>query len=99
MPEPSSTRTSRRARSPLLKEEPPEFGTHPPVADLGPTPTLAGLKACARAADALGYTFLYANDHLMFSRPWVALQASMHREVLHNRIRRPDPLAALMAGS
>ena len=48
-----------------------EYGAHLPLVDLGSTPSLAGLKTYARAADALGYTYLCANDHLLFSRPWL----------------------------
>jgi len=48
-----------------------EYGAHLPLADLGATPSLASLKTYARAADALGYTYLCANDHLLFSRPWL----------------------------
>ena len=48
-----------------------EYGAHLPLADMGSRPTLAGVKAYARAADALGYRYLCANDHLLFSRPWL----------------------------
>jgi len=48
-----------------------EYGAHLPLADLGSTPSLASLKAYARAADAPGYSFLCVNDHLLFSRPWL----------------------------
>jgi alkanesulfonate monooxygenase SsuD/methylene tetrahydromethanopterin reductase-like flavin-dependent oxidoreductase (luciferase family) len=49
-----------------------ELGAHLPLIDLGHgTPSLAGLVAYARAADALGYTFLCANDHLVYGRPWL----------------------------
>ena len=42
------------------------------MADLGSGFSLAGLKTYARAADALGYRYLCANDHLVFNRPWLA---------------------------
>jgi hypothetical protein len=48
-----------------------EYGAHLPLADLGSTPSLASLKAYARAADALGYAFLCVNDYLLFHRPWL----------------------------
>ena len=48
-----------------------EFGVHLPLADLGSTPSLAGLKAYARTADELGYGYLCVNDHLLFTRPWL----------------------------
>jgi alkanesulfonate monooxygenase SsuD/methylene tetrahydromethanopterin reductase-like flavin-dependent oxidoreductase (luciferase family) len=41
------------------------------LADLGAGFSLAGLKTFARAADALGYRYLCANDHLVFTRPWL----------------------------
>jgi alkanesulfonate monooxygenase SsuD/methylene tetrahydromethanopterin reductase-like flavin-dependent oxidoreductase (luciferase family) len=48
-----------------------EFGAHLPLADLGTGFSLAGLKTYARAAEALGYRYLCANDHLVFTRPWL----------------------------
>jgi alkanesulfonate monooxygenase SsuD/methylene tetrahydromethanopterin reductase-like flavin-dependent oxidoreductase (luciferase family) len=48
-----------------------EFGAHLPLADLGSGFSLAGLKTYTRAAEALGYRYLCANDHLVFSRPWL----------------------------
>ena len=49
-----------------------ELGAHLPLIDLGNgTPTLTELAAYARAADVLGYAFLCANDHLVYSRPWL----------------------------
>ena len=49
-----------------------EFGAHLPLIGLGgATPTLAGLRAYARAAAALDYRYLCANDHLLFARPWL----------------------------
>jgi alkanesulfonate monooxygenase SsuD/methylene tetrahydromethanopterin reductase-like flavin-dependent oxidoreductase (luciferase family) len=48
-----------------------EYGAHLPLIDLGAPPTLAGLGAYARAAARLGYRHLCANDHLVFSRPWL----------------------------
>jgi alkanesulfonate monooxygenase SsuD/methylene tetrahydromethanopterin reductase-like flavin-dependent oxidoreductase (luciferase family) len=48
------------------------FGAHLPLIDLGGgAPSLAGLRDYARAAAALGYDHLCANDHLLFTRPWL----------------------------
>ncbi len=48
-----------------------EFGAHLPLLDFGTSPSLRGLKEYARAASALGYRYLTANDHLLYSRPWL----------------------------
>jgi alkanesulfonate monooxygenase SsuD/methylene tetrahydromethanopterin reductase-like flavin-dependent oxidoreductase (luciferase family) len=48
-----------------------EFGAHLPLIDLGTGVSLRGLKSYARAAAALGYSYLCANDHLRFGRPWL----------------------------
>jgi alkanesulfonate monooxygenase SsuD/methylene tetrahydromethanopterin reductase-like flavin-dependent oxidoreductase (luciferase family) len=49
-----------------------EFGAHLPLVELdGGAYSLAGLRSYATAAAALGYTTLCANDHLLFSRPWL----------------------------
>jgi alkanesulfonate monooxygenase SsuD/methylene tetrahydromethanopterin reductase-like flavin-dependent oxidoreductase (luciferase family) len=48
-----------------------EFGAHLPLIDLGTARSLPALKAYVRAAAALGYRYLCANDHLLFSRPWL----------------------------
>ena len=49
-----------------------EYGAHLPLIDFGGgAPTLAELRAYARHADALGYRWLCANDHLLFQRPWL----------------------------
>jgi alkanesulfonate monooxygenase SsuD/methylene tetrahydromethanopterin reductase-like flavin-dependent oxidoreductase (luciferase family) len=49
-----------------------EFGAHLPLVELdGGAHSLAGLRSYATAAAALGYTTLCANDHLLFSRPWL----------------------------
>ncbi|MDA0170960.1 LLM class flavin-dependent oxidoreductase [Solirubrobacter taibaiensis] len=49
-----------------------EFGVHLPLIDLGGgTPTLAWLRSYVRAAAALDYRYLCANDHLLFARPWL----------------------------
>jgi probable F420-dependent oxidoreductase len=48
-----------------------EYGAHLPLIDLGTRPSLPVLQAYARAASASGYRYLCANDHLLFSRPWL----------------------------
>jgi alkanesulfonate monooxygenase SsuD/methylene tetrahydromethanopterin reductase-like flavin-dependent oxidoreductase (luciferase family) len=48
-----------------------EYGAHLPLIDLGTPPSLATLRAYASAAATLGYRYLCANDHLVFSRPWL----------------------------
>ncbi len=48
-----------------------EYGAHLPLIDFGTRASLPLLKAYARAASSLGYRYLCANDHLLFSRPWL----------------------------
>lgn len=48
-----------------------EYGAHLPLIDFGTSPSLPTLKQYARTAAALGYRYLCANDHLLFSRPWL----------------------------
>jgi alkanesulfonate monooxygenase SsuD/methylene tetrahydromethanopterin reductase-like flavin-dependent oxidoreductase (luciferase family) len=48
-----------------------ELGAHLPLIDLGTGYSLRALKDYARAAVDLEYTYLSANDHLLFSRPWL----------------------------
>ena len=49
-----------------------EYGAHLPLIDFsGKGFSLAELRAYANQASELGYTFLCANDHLLFSRPWL----------------------------
>jgi alkanesulfonate monooxygenase SsuD/methylene tetrahydromethanopterin reductase-like flavin-dependent oxidoreductase (luciferase family) len=48
-----------------------EYGAHLPLIDFGTGPSLRNLKEYARAAAGLGYRCLCANDHLLFSRPWL----------------------------
>jgi alkanesulfonate monooxygenase SsuD/methylene tetrahydromethanopterin reductase-like flavin-dependent oxidoreductase (luciferase family) len=86
------------------------FGAHLPLIDLGAgEPTLAGLRAYARAAAALDFEYLCANDHLRFSRPWLdgpsALAAvldaaegmTVATTVALPVIRGPAPTAKLLA--
>ena len=48
-----------------------DFGAHLPLIDFGTPVSLPGLKAYAKSASGLGYRYLCANDHLLFSRPWL----------------------------
>ena len=48
-----------------------EYGAHLPLIDLGTRPSLRGLKEYTRVAGELDYRYLCANDHLLFSRPWL----------------------------
>jgi probable F420-dependent oxidoreductase len=49
-----------------------EFGVHLPLISLmGEQRSLDDLLAVVRAANDLGYTHICANDHLVFSRPWL----------------------------
>ena len=49
-----------------------EYGAHLPLIDFGDgARTAADLRAYARHAVELGYSYLCANDHLFFSRPWL----------------------------
>jgi alkanesulfonate monooxygenase SsuD/methylene tetrahydromethanopterin reductase-like flavin-dependent oxidoreductase (luciferase family) len=49
-----------------------EYGAHLPTMDVGGEGfSLTALRDYARAAADLGYTWLCANDHLVFSRPWL----------------------------
>jgi alkanesulfonate monooxygenase SsuD/methylene tetrahydromethanopterin reductase-like flavin-dependent oxidoreductase (luciferase family) len=48
-----------------------EYGAHLPLIDLGAPRSLAALRAYASAAARLDYSYLCANDHLVFSRPWL----------------------------
>ena len=48
------------------------FGAHLPVAGFGgERPASSTLIECAEAAEALGYTTLCANDHIVFAVPWI----------------------------
>src|SRR5512133_1587286 len=49
-----------------------ELGAHLPLIEFDGAPcTLADLRAYAGRAAALGYSWLCANDQLVFSRPWL----------------------------
>jgi len=48
------------------------FGAHLPIAGFGTNrPSASALIDYAEAAEALGYTTLCANDHIVFSIPWM----------------------------
>jgi alkanesulfonate monooxygenase SsuD/methylene tetrahydromethanopterin reductase-like flavin-dependent oxidoreductase (luciferase family) len=48
------------------------FGAHLPIAGWGGArPAASTVIECAEAAEALGYTTLCANDHIVFSVPWI----------------------------
>jgi alkanesulfonate monooxygenase SsuD/methylene tetrahydromethanopterin reductase-like flavin-dependent oxidoreductase (luciferase family) len=49
-----------------------EFGVHLPlISFMGEQRSLDDLLAVTKAANDLGYTHVCANDHLVFSRPWL----------------------------
>src|SRR5690242_2662444 len=50
-----------------------EFGAHLPLLSWGDErpPSLAGMTRYARTADELGFTWLAANDHVVYGRPWL----------------------------
>ena len=49
-----------------------EFGVHLPTMAFGERPfSLADLVSSAETAERLGFTTLCANDHLIYSRPWL----------------------------
>ena len=55
----------------MIEEGEVEYGAHLPLTGLGTGRSLAALKDYSRAAAALGFRYLCANDHLLFSRPWL----------------------------
>ena len=86
------------------------FGAHLPVAGFGgERPAASTLIDCAEAAEALGYTTLCANDHLLFAIPWtdglVALGAAVARTKSISLmttaallvVRGPAPLGSALA--
>jgi alkanesulfonate monooxygenase SsuD/methylene tetrahydromethanopterin reductase-like flavin-dependent oxidoreductase (luciferase family) len=86
-----------------------EYGAHLPLIDLGTPPTLRGLKAYADTAAQAGYRYLCANDHLLFSRPWLDGPTALAAVIAESRdmtlattvalpvIRGPAPLAKALA--
>ncbi len=89
----------------------PEFGAHLPLIDISGAGAvdLAALQEYARAAASLGYRYLSANDHMVFSRPWLdgptalaaVLEASadltLTTSVSLPAVRGPVPLAKTLA--
>jgi alkanesulfonate monooxygenase SsuD/methylene tetrahydromethanopterin reductase-like flavin-dependent oxidoreductase (luciferase family) len=61
----------RGSVEPVNEDQDVEFGAHLPLIDLGTGQSLAALEAYVRAAARLGYRYLCANDHIVFSRPWL----------------------------
>ena len=87
-----------------------EYGAHLPLLSFqGESRKLADLEAFTDAARELGYTFLCANDHLVFSRAWLdgptALSAVMSRSggmklattICLPVVRGPGPTAKWLA--
>ena len=87
-----------------------EFGVHlPTMAFEENTFSLAALVRSAETAERLGFTTLCANDHLIYSRPWldnlIALASVLtrtHRITLMTTaalpvVRGPAPLAKALA--
>ena len=87
-----------------------EIGAHLPLMDFGGNPyTSAHLSGYARRAVELGFTTLAANDHMVFSVPWldgptalasvvgVSGTATLATTVALAAVRGPVPLAKTMA--
>ena len=88
-----------------------EFGAHLPLMTWGDedSPSLAGLSEYARRARELGFTWLTANDHLVYAKPWLdgpAALASVLSEtgdmtvgttIALPVVRGPGPLAKALA--
>jgi alkanesulfonate monooxygenase SsuD/methylene tetrahydromethanopterin reductase-like flavin-dependent oxidoreductase (luciferase family) len=86
-----------------------EYGAHLPILDLGTPPTPRGLHAYAETAAGSGYRLLSANDHLLFSRPWLDGLTALAAVIGESRdltlattvalpvVRGPAPLAKALA--
>jgi probable F420-dependent oxidoreductase len=87
-----------------------DFGAHLPLMDFGGNPyTLAHLTAYTRTAARLGFRALAANDHLLFSLPWLDGPTALAAMVEHSgamdlmttvalpAVRGPVPLAKALA--
>ena len=74
-----------------------EFGVHLPlISFMGEQRSLDDLLALTRAANDLGYTHLCANDHLVFSRPWLDGPTAL-AAVLAPLLDRPvEPLRSIL---
>jgi alkanesulfonate monooxygenase SsuD/methylene tetrahydromethanopterin reductase-like flavin-dependent oxidoreductase (luciferase family) len=56
----------------MIEPQTLQFGAHLPLIDFGEGPrTVGDLSAYAGQAAALDFQYLCANDHLLFSRPWL----------------------------
>jgi alkanesulfonate monooxygenase SsuD/methylene tetrahydromethanopterin reductase-like flavin-dependent oxidoreductase (luciferase family) len=86
------------------------FGAHLPIAGFGGSRTAAAtLIECAEAAEALGYRTLCANDHLVFSVPWIDGLVALGVAAAHTKsiglmttasllvVRGPAPLGSAVA--
>lgn len=87
-----------------------EFGAHLPLMDFGGHPyTLDHLIAYTKAAAQLGFSALSANDHMVFSVPWLDGPVALAAVVEHSAemtlattvalavVRGPVPLAKTLA--
>lgn len=62
-----------------------EFGVHLPlISFVGEQRSLDDLLAFTAAARDLGYTHLCANDHLVFSRPWLDGPTALSAVLAHS---------------
>jgi alkanesulfonate monooxygenase SsuD/methylene tetrahydromethanopterin reductase-like flavin-dependent oxidoreductase (luciferase family) len=62
-----------------------DFGAHLPLIDFdGDGYSLASLTSYAEAARDLGYAALAANDHMLFSRPWLDGPTALAATVAHS---------------
>ena len=48
-----------------------EYGAHLPLIAFERDPTLRDLRVYTEAAASLGYSWLSANDHLVYPQPWL----------------------------
>lgn len=87
-----------------------DFGIHLPLVDFGGNPfTLNHLIAYAEAGQRLGFRALAANDHMVFSRPWLDSPTALAAIMAHSGdmdlvttvslpvVRGPVPLAKTLA--
>src|SRR5258708_31041119 len=80
-----------------------EFGVHLPIMAFEEhTFSLAALVRSAETAERLGFTTLCANDHLIYSHPWLDSLIRTHRITLMTTaalpvVRGPVPLAKALA--
>lgn len=87
-----------------------DFGLHLPLVDFGGNPfTLDHLIAYAETGQRLGFRALAANDHMVFSRPWLDSPTALAAVLAHSGdmdlvttvslpvVRGPVPLAKTLA--